>query len=176
MMLLTAASGRSFTGSGVARNSSTISPSIRFCFRAAATTISVPLSCLARSIACESQSSIPQDRRTLIRATPSTPKRTILGDGRAKSPRPAVSNAVACATLSKDGRARHHEIRARRSRSSSTMTRPTYRKRSRHGIPALTPRPKFSLCATLKPADSRGIWLEYFLLCPCKALASRLRL
>jgi hypothetical protein len=111
MMLLTAASGRSFTGSGVARNSSTISPSIRFCFRAAATTISVPLSCLARSIACESQSSIPQDRRTLIRATPSTPKRTILGDGRAKSPRPAVSNAVACATLSKDGRARHHDIR-----------------------------------------------------------------
>jgi glyceraldehyde 3-phosphate dehydrogenase len=37
-------------------------------------------------------------------------------------------------------------------------------------------RPKFSLCATLKPADSRGIWLENFWLCPCKALASRLRL
>ena len=38
------------------------------------------------------------------------------------------------------------------------------------------PSPKFSLCATLKPADSRGIWLEKFLWCPCKALASRLRL
>src|ERR1700684_343014 len=28
----------------------------------------------------------------------------------------------------------------------------------------------------MKPADSRGIWLEYFWLCPCKALAPRLRL
>jgi hypothetical protein len=60
-------------------------PSIRFSFQAATTTISVALSCLARSTARESQSSITQDRRTLIRATPSTPKRTNSGDGRAKS-------------------------------------------------------------------------------------------
>ena len=60
-----------------------------------------------------------------------------------KVPRPAVSSAVACATLSKDGRARRRDIRARRrSRSSSTITRPTYPMRPRHDtkqIPTLTP-------------------------------------
>ena len=124
------------------RNSSTISPSIRFCFQAAATTISVALSCLARSTARESQSSIRQDRRTLIRATPSIPKARFRATD-AQSPSP-VSNAVACAMLSKDGRDRRSDIRARRrSRSSSTMTRPTYSKKPRHDtkqIPTLTPK------------------------------------